>query len=115
MAHSGNHVARHMVVHAVSRIIDTLPGPHQVDARLIQFLDGGVFPDCLQLSTYVDLGVVAFLKRMRDVPVDDPRAAEAGLPYLWHIVTDPEERRSRASGYWYRWFMVYWEIGDDGR
>jgi hypothetical protein len=108
----GNHVARRMVVHAVSRIIDTLPGPHQVYAGLIQFLDGGAFPECLQLSAHVDLGVVAFLKHMRDVPVDDPRVANAGLPFLSQIVTDLPEGRSRASGYLYRWFMVYWHIGD---
>jgi hypothetical protein len=117
----GADVARYLVKHLICRITAELPGPTELDADLFEFLDGGPFPESLQIDPCLDLGVVAMLELTRIAPADDPEAAEAaeaGFLYLGPIWVDLDDRQhwhTPQAGMHYRWLAFYWRIGDGGR
>jgi hypothetical protein len=116
----GADVARYLVKHLICRIAAELPGPTELDGDLFEFLEGGPFPESLQIDPCLDLGVVAMLEVTRIAPDDDPEAAEAaeaGCLFLSPIWVDLDERRhwhTPQSGMHYRWLAFYWRIGDRG-
>jgi len=113
----GANVARYLVKHAICRMIDTLPGPLRFEADLIDFLDGGPFPESMQLEARLDLGVVEMLKVTRRAPAVDPRAAEAGFLNLGGVgvgrARDGTWHTPQSTVY-YRWLVLGWRIGDGG-
>jgi hypothetical protein len=107
----------YLVKHLICRIVQELPGPIQLDAPLFEFLDGGAFPECLQIDACLDLGVVAMLEMTRAAPAEDPRAAMAGFLHLGPVWVDLDERQhwhSPQGGMHYRWLAFYWRIGTGG-
>lgn len=110
-------VARYLVKHAICRIVQELPGPIRLERSLFTFLDGGPYPDALQLDACLDLGVVAMLQMTRSAPSVDPQAAAAGFLHLGAIFGELDESQcwhTPQAGMHYRWLAFYWRVGDGG-
>jgi hypothetical protein len=110
-------VERYLVKHLVCRIVYQLPGPIRLDRELLEFLDGGTYPDALELDLCIDLGVVELLRVTRAAPpLAQPEAADAGFLGT----TDLWAQQSKSTGEWfepqaglyYRWLGIFWKIGD---
>jgi hypothetical protein len=110
-------IARYLVKHLICRIVHELPGPIKLDAPLFEFLDGGAFPECLQIDARLDLGVIAMLELTRSAPTEDPQAAMAGFLHLGSVWVELDGRRhwhTPQGGLHYRWSAFYWRIGAGG-
>ena len=75
-------VGRYVAKHMICRQISELPGPLRMDRPVLDFLDGGPWPDAFQMELCVDLGVVEMLRMTRRAPSKDPEAAPSRLPLL---------------------------------
>jgi hypothetical protein len=108
-------LARYLVKHLICRIVQELPGPILLDCSLFEFLDGGPYPECLELDFCFDRGVFEMLRLTHsDPPPDDPGAAEVGflsLQPLWvRRNEDTGEWHTPQGGLHYRWLAIYWKI-----
>jgi hypothetical protein len=113
----GADIGRYLVKHIICRIVHELPGPIKLDAPLFEFLDGGVFPECLQIDACLDLGVVEMLELTRSAPTGDPQAAMAGFLHLgpkWGELDERQHWHTPQGGLHYRWLAFYWRVGAGG-
>lgn len=110
-------VERYVVKHLICRIVDRLPGPIRLGRELLEFLDGGTYPDVLELDLCIDLGIVEMLRVTRAAPPpEQPEAADGGFLGT----TDLWVQQSQSTGEWfepqaglyYRWLGIFWKIGD---
>lgn len=109
-------LARYVVKHMVCRIVQELPPPARIDPALIEFLDGGAYPDWLSLDFCLDVGVRDMLRLTRSAPSpEDPAASEAGFLAMSAIfaMMHPEsaEWSEPQGGLHYRWLAIYWKAG----
>jgi hypothetical protein len=86
-----------------------------LDTRLIEFLDGGEYPDCLQLFPLIDMSVAECWRAMR-LMEDEPGDFGSFL-FFTGIGGDPAPRpepiKNAEGGMAVGWFGIYWRIAED--
>lgn len=109
-------LARYFVKHICCRLANV--AEHRVillDARLIEFLDGGAYPRCLGLAPLMDMSVAECWRAMR-LMGEEPGDYGSFL-YLTGIggvdAPRPERIENPEAGMLVGWFGIYWRVADD--
>lgn len=108
-------VERYVVKHLICRIADQLPGPIRLHRGLLDFLDGGAYPEMLRLDLCIDLGVVELLRVTRAAPPpEQPEAADGGFLGTTNLWVQQSQSTGEWSepqaGLYYRWLGVFWIV-----
>jgi hypothetical protein len=86
-----------------------------LDARLIEFLDGGPYPRCLGLAPLMDMSVAECWRVMR--LMEEEPGDYGSFLYLTGIggveAPRPEPIESPEAGMLVGWFGIYWRIAED--
>jgi hypothetical protein len=109
-------LARYFIKHICCRLANV--AEHRavsLDARLIEFLDGGAYPRCLGLAALIDMSVAAWWRAMRLL---EERPGDYGsFLFLTGIggVDTPrlESIQNPEAGMLVGWFGIYWRIAED--
>lgn len=109
-------LARYFVKHICCRLANV--AGHRLillDARLIEFLDGGAYPRCLGLAPLVDMSVAECWRAMR--LVEEEPGDYGSFLHLTGIrgveAPRPEPIENPEAGMLVGWFGVYWRIAED--
>ncbi len=109
-------LARYFVKHICCRLANVAEHREiRLDARLIEFLDGGSYPRCLGLALLIDMSVAECWRAMRlleEEPGDYGSFLHltglGGVP-----APRPEPIENPEAGMLVGWFAIYWRIADD--
>ena len=113
-------VARYMVKHLLCRIVDELSAPARLPEDFLEFLDGGAYPEMLQLDLRIDLGVVEMLNVTRaEPPPEQPEAADAGFLGTTALSVMGNKRTGQwsepSAGLAYRYLGIFWRCTSPSR
>jgi hypothetical protein len=109
-------LARYFIKHICCRLANVAEyRAVSLDARLIEFLDGGAYPRCLGLAALIDMSVAEWWRAMRLL---EERPGDYGsflfLTGIGGVDTPrPESIQSPEAGMLVGWFGIYWRIAED--
>ena len=112
----GFDLARYFVKHICCRLANV--AEHReiwLDTRLTEFLDGGVYPQCLGLVPLIDMSIAECWRAMR--LMEEEPGDYGSFLYLTGIggvaAPRPKPIRNPEAGMLVGWFGVYWWIAED--
>jgi hypothetical protein len=107
-------LARYFAKHICCRLAHAADRAVLLDARLIEFLDGGMYPQCLGLAPLMDMSVAEWWRAMR-LFEENPGDYGSFLyqPGIAGVDAGSGSIEKPAAGMLVGWFGIYWRIADD--
>lgn len=109
-------LARYFVKHICCRLVNVAEHREvSLDARLIEFLDGGEYPRSLGLAPLLDMSVAEWWRVMR--LLEEKPGDYGSFLYLTGLggidAPRPEPIQNPEAGILVGWFGIYWRVADD--
>jgi hypothetical protein len=110
----GANLARYFAKHIACRLAgNAAEHGTGIDEELVAFIDGGTFPDSLQLDPCIDAGLVA-MDRLLSADAAAAQAPDYGFLGVGPLLVMKNQRTGAATtpraSWRYRWFTLYWQV-----
>jgi hypothetical protein len=113
---SRDSLVRYFVKHICCRLAEPHDGFRvEIDPQLIQYLDGGPEPDCLELDLYIERVYLRIWRifELANDPVNVPAGFVGFAPVRGELELESGIFRRPQSALGYGWLWLAWQVGSE--